>query len=166
MFEKLAKFRIHPSRRTAPHVGPSVPANDNRPHVRDSGTGRVRRPRLVCRWSVIEGTGRLACHWEIESSDEPDRSSSCFGRGSIKGFHKTFFQLSYQPSLGRQPGGLADRLQPVGKPGVSSLGLPVLHAGHSRLPSTVDTTIGSCSCEPFSIGLDDVSSQRFSYWVG
>jgi hypothetical protein len=99
MFEKIAKFRPHLARHHVPDVRQAKPANDNRPHVGAHGV-RARRPRLVCRWSLIEGTNRLACHWEIEGPDEPARSLRGDGR-----LHKTFFQLSYQPSLNR-PGSL------------------------------------------------------------
>ena len=94
MFVTLAKFRIHPSRRPAPRVGPFAPANDNRPHLRDSGKGCARRPRLVCRWFAIEGTGRLGCRWEIEGSDGPGNS---LGPQAGAALHKTVVEPSYEP---------------------------------------------------------------------
>jgi len=164
MFEKLAKCRMLQSRRTAPGLGPFAPANDNRPPARASTAGRAQRPRLVCRWSTIAGTKRLACRWEIESSDEPDRSL-CINRPAAKSFHKTFFQLSYQPGLS---GRATDRSQPAREPNASSVGsLAVLHGGHLQLASKLRPAIPPCSCELFAIGMgSDIDSRRFAHGGG
>ena len=123
MFEKLAKFRpCH-----GPGLSQTTAANDNR---LQAGTDRARaqRPRLICRWYPIEGTNRLACRWELEGSDEPGNS---FGRPA---FHKTFLQLSYQPS----PARLTDRAQRAVRPDAASASPPaVLHARHWPMPSDV-----------------------------
>jgi hypothetical protein len=148
MFEKLARFRPW-------HVpGQITPANDNRRRAGNDGA-RAPRPRLVCRWSRIEGTDRLACRWELEGSDEPSDSLRIDPR-----FHKSFFELSYQPSLSK-PGRLINRV-----PNARSAGsLPVLHAGHSRMPSTDGTAVLPCCCEQFAITLD-LSSGGVSQRVG
>jgi hypothetical protein len=94
MFEKIAKFGMHPSRRTAPGFASFAPANDNRL------SARVRRPRLVCRWSPVDGTGRLGCRWEIEGPDGQGDSTRAKPGGS---FHKTVVESSHQPGRGTVP---------------------------------------------------------------
>ena len=132
MFVKLAKFRIHPSRRPAPRVGPFAPANDNRPHLRDSGKGCARRPRLVCRWFTIEGTGRLGCRWEIEGSDGPGNS---LGPQAGAALHKTVVEPSYEPGCRWGRARLTTNLA-VGGPNVPFLqSAAVLRARHSPKPS-------------------------------
>src|SRR5437588_10336241 len=53
MFKRLAKFRLFHSRGPAP-VQRAKPANDNLPSVRRPA--RRTKPRLVCHWSLIDGT--------------------------------------------------------------------------------------------------------------
>jgi hypothetical protein len=98
MFSKVEKFRGFPSRRAAP--GAIAPANDNRVGARQSGAQRRRSPRLICRWSEIAGTKRLACRWEFENPNEPSSSSD-----PLPGFafHKTVFELSYRRQLLARP---------------------------------------------------------------
>lgn len=94
MFSKVENFRVFPSRRAAPAV--IAPANDNRVGARQSGAQHRRSPRLICRWSEIAGTKRLACRWEFENLDQPSLS-----RDPLPGFafHKTVFELSYRRRL-------------------------------------------------------------------
>jgi hypothetical protein len=134
MFEKLAKFRPLPSRRQAPRPRQIAPANDNRPGACEHGVRRGQRPRLVCRWSLIEGTNRLACHWEVDSSDGPDRAL-CGDPRAGAAFHKSFLGLSYQRSFGGAAR-LAGGPWPVGKPQAPpGESFHVLHARHSPVPS-------------------------------
>jgi hypothetical protein len=93
MFNKVAAFRMLPPRRPAPSV--SAPANDNRRNAPACASERTRSPRLVCRWSLAENTGRPVCRWELDNADEPNpplRDGSQHSRP----IHKTVFQLSYQ----------------------------------------------------------------------
>jgi hypothetical protein len=130
MFEKLAKFWPLQSWHHVPGPRHITPAKGN--HTGDHRL-RSRQPRLVCRWSPIEGTDRLACRWEIETSDGPYRSF----RGNRQ-FHKTFFEPSYQPDPSRLAR-LNDGPQPLGVPDAPAIGsLPVLHARHSTMPSDAD----------------------------
>lgn len=71
MFKKLAKLGPLQSWRRVPGLRPIAPANDNRP--RASGDAHSRRPRLVCHWFAVDGTGRLGCRWGVEGPDDPDR---------------------------------------------------------------------------------------------
>jgi hypothetical protein len=160
MFEKLGKLWTLQSYHHVPGVPPIKPANDNL-RVGDHGA-RAMRPRLVCRWSWIEGTDRLACRWEFERSDEP---SGLLRRD--RPFHKTFFELSYQPKLSK-PAGLINRVPPVGVRNARSVGsLPVLHAGHARMPSTDGKAVLPCCCERFAITLGgDLSAGGVSQRVG
>lgn len=92
MFEKVTKFRILPSRRAA--LDAIVPANDNR-RVAGQGAARpARAPRLICRWSLAEGTNRPTCRWEFDGTDEPNPSLQ---RAPLieQGVHKTVLQPSY-----------------------------------------------------------------------
>lgn len=161
MFEKLAKFRPFQFRQHVPDARPNTPANDNRLHA-SHHTAHAERPRLVCRWSLIEGTDRLACRWEIEGSNEPKRMARKDGP-----FHKIFFQLSYQPGLSGPPR-LTNDLQLTGQPiAASTDSISVLHAGHLRMPSTGGAGVRSCSCETLAITLDDdFGSRRFPSNVG
>jgi len=70
MFEKLAKFRLVKSRRTAPHWLEAAHSNDNTPGRRHpAGLRRSRQPVLACRWVSIDEC-RLECRWTVESVDE------------------------------------------------------------------------------------------------
>src|ERR1700751_1756433 len=93
MFEKLAKIRQLQAWRDVPGFRQAKPANDNR--ACDHGP-RKARTRLVCRWSRIEGSNRLACHWEIEN---PEGLTDSPGPPGAR-IHKTFFRPSYQPNVG------------------------------------------------------------------
>ena len=65
MFNKAAEFKTF--RTARPAAGVKLPANDNgRDIVRPA-----RRPRLVCRWSLSQMTGRPVCRWEADRADEP-----------------------------------------------------------------------------------------------
>jgi hypothetical protein len=96
MFEKIAKFRLLRTRRTAPDR--SAAANDNRRGAVQPGR---RRPQLICRWSFDQGP---SCRWEVAGpqggdpllADEPPA-----GR-----IHTTVFVLSYD---GRARSGQATR---------------------------------------------------------
>jgi hypothetical protein len=152
MFEKLAKFRPRDGRGQAQITA----ANDNL-HAVDR---RARRPRLVCRWYLNEGTDRLACRWELEGSDEP---SGSLGRDPR--FHKSFFELSYQPGLSKLAGQIdgGPLVQGTNARWIGSL--PVLHPGHSRMPSKVGIAVLPCCCERLAITLD-LSSGDVSQKVG
>ncbi len=70
MFMKVPKFQVLPSRRRLRDA--IVPANDNRrPACRRAARPR---PRLICRWSLPEGSNRPVCAWAVDSSDEPSPS--------------------------------------------------------------------------------------------
>jgi len=144
MFKKLAKFRPLQSRQHMPGMRPIKPANDNGRRAGDHGV-RAKRPRLVCRWSLVEGTSRLACRWEVESSNEPSGSLRAHRR-----LHKTFFELSYQPSWGKLAL-LIDRMPPVENAERAVGSLAVLHAGHARMPSTRGAALLPCCCEQLAI---------------
>lgn len=70
MFTKVPKFQMLPSRRRLRDA--IMPANDNR----QSACQRAARPRprLICRWSVPEGSNRPICAWAVDTSDEPSPS--------------------------------------------------------------------------------------------
>lgn len=44
-------------------------ANDNRAGLRPQAAVPHAAPRLICRWRRDGATGRLVCHWELESGD-------------------------------------------------------------------------------------------------
>jgi hypothetical protein len=69
MFNKVATFKMLPPARSASNA--IAPANDNRRNARAGGVQRSRAPRLVCRWSLSESTGRPVCRWELEQADDP-----------------------------------------------------------------------------------------------
>jgi hypothetical protein len=170
MFEKLAKFRRlqRPLRSwcLAPGLQQITPANDNRLHQSDRGV-KTNRPQLVWRWSLIEESGRLACRWELEGSEAPDRSLDR-DLGSGAKLHKIFFQLSYQPSVCR-PARLTDGVpSPCGEPNALADSLSVLHVGHAQMPSTDGAAAGSCSCKLLAITLSgcDFDWGRFFRSVG
>ena len=89
--------------RPVPGVRPIKPASGDRLRAGDQRV-RTRRPRPVCRWSLIERTIQLACRWELEGSHQP----SCPLRRDRQ-LHKIFFELSYQPKLSQMADGSADR---------------------------------------------------------
>ena len=93
MFNKVANFRMLPTRPAAPGV--NAPANDNRRNGRPCASRRARAPRLICRWSLSATTGRPVCRWELDNADEPNPRLRGAWRDSGR-FHKTVFQLSYQ----------------------------------------------------------------------
>lgn len=130
--KKLAKFRQLQSWRKARDSRRLAPANDNRPNARDSEARPGKRPRLICRWFLIEQTNRLGCRWEIEGPDGRDCSSDCDGR-SDRARHKSFAE----PSQPENPGRLARDVRPIGRPQAAlfNLSLAVLPAGHSQMPS-------------------------------
>ena len=71
MFTRLAestfvKFRLVPSRRTAPGPGEAIMhSNDNLPGFRHpKGRRRIPTPALACHW--IDRNGRLECRWQAE----------------------------------------------------------------------------------------------------
>ena len=70
MFNKVANFRMLPTRPAAPGV--NAPANDNRRNGRPCASRRARAPRLICRWSLSATTGRPVCRWELDNADEPN----------------------------------------------------------------------------------------------
>jgi hypothetical protein len=115
MFEKLAKFRPHQFRRQALVLNRFAPANDNRPHARDSEVQSGNKPRLVCRWLLSEATNRLECRWEIEGPDGRDRASPDDAR-SAGTLHKSFVKLS-QPKKHGWPVRTGSGLRPNGPPG-------------------------------------------------
>jgi hypothetical protein len=137
MFEKLAKFRQLQTWRPAPDSHRGAPANDNRPHARDSKARPAKKPRLVRRWFLIEGTDRLACRWEIEGHDGRDRSSP--DEGLPPGRHKNFVELSQPKDLG-WPVRLTSGLRPNGSLEAAPRddSLHVLPAGHLPMPSDGD----------------------------
>jgi hypothetical protein len=75
MFARLAestfvKFRLVPSRRTAPGPGEAIMhSNDNLPGFRHpKGRRRIPTPALACHW--IDRNGRLECRWQAEPDGE------------------------------------------------------------------------------------------------
>ena len=90
MSRKVTKFRMLPSRRPASDA--IVPANDNRRAALQGAERADRAPRLICRWSLAEGTNRPTCRWELDGSDEPAPSLQ---RGPLieQDVHKTVLQL-------------------------------------------------------------------------
>jgi hypothetical protein len=75
MFTRLAestfvKFRLVPSRRTAPGPGEAIMhSNDNLPGFRHpKGRRRIPTPALACHW--IDRNGRLECRWQAEPDGE------------------------------------------------------------------------------------------------
>ena len=135
MFEKLAKFRQLQSWRQARDLHRGAPANDNRPHARDGKPRPGRKPRLICRWFLIEGTNQPACRWEIEAPDGRDRSPPDDGR-SAGALHKNFVELSKPRNLGWHAR-LASGRRPNRPPEAALFddSLPVLPAGHLPMPS-------------------------------
>lgn len=70
MFMKVPKFQMLPSHRRLRDA--IVPANDNR---RPASQRAARpRPRLICRWSLPEGSTHPTCAWVVDSCDEPSPS--------------------------------------------------------------------------------------------
>jgi hypothetical protein len=75
MFQKIAPFRVTGARRAPGPVAPTH-ANDNRINTGCAVAPFRSRPALVCHWRPTE-SGRLECHWDIESAacgaaEEPD----------------------------------------------------------------------------------------------
>jgi hypothetical protein len=75
MFTRLAestfvKFRLVPSRRTAPGPGEAIMhSNDNLPGFRHpKGRRRIPTPALACHW--IDRNGRLEGRWQAEPDGE------------------------------------------------------------------------------------------------
>jgi hypothetical protein len=136
MFEKLAKFRQLQSWHQTPVLNRFAPANDNRPHARDTKALRGKKPRLVCRWLVSEATNQLECRWEIEGSDGRDRSSPDDGRSAA--LHKSFVKLSQAENPGwlRLTSSLRPNRPPEAAPSDDSLS--VLPTGHLPMPSDGD----------------------------
>jgi hypothetical protein len=100
MFERLAKFRLVQSRRTAPglrqaltHSQAFTHSNDNLPGVRrPRGRRRIPAPALACHW--FNRNGRLECRWQVETSDDAPiadadtnaaRQAACQGKVSHNG---------------------------------------------------------------------------------
>ena len=84
MFAAFAKFRtidrtrqrtIWPRRLATRPMG-LVHSNDNRPSARPVvATRSLRQPVLVARWQRNIGSGRLECHWIVETAEgQPKRS--------------------------------------------------------------------------------------------
>jgi hypothetical protein len=95
MFAALAKFRtidrtsqrtIRPRRLAARPTG-LVQSNDNRPSVGPVVAARPpRQPVLVARWQRNSGSGRLECHWIVETVDaEPTETPRRRCRKEING---------------------------------------------------------------------------------
>lgn len=119
MFASFAKFQLLRARRQqTPDFGsmnfePTTWANDNRTAARQDTAPR-KRPRLVCRWSAVAGTNRLACRWQPDSvhgtddwgRDDPRPGARC---------HKSFFGLSTKGSLLIGDSRLNDRPTWIGK---------------------------------------------------
>jgi hypothetical protein len=62
---------------------PVVPANSNGNHIDPPNAGVARAPGkrvLVRRWRVSLLTGKLECHWEIESIERSSPSAGRSGR--------------------------------------------------------------------------------------
>jgi hypothetical protein len=149
MFEKLAKFRqLQSWRQATPASHCRAVANDNRPHARDSNAQPAKKPRLICRWFLIEGTNRLGCQWEIEGPDGRDRSSPDNGRPA-GALHKNFVELSQPKNLGGHAW-LANRPLRAREAALAD-SLFVLHAGHSPMPSGGSARGRSCNCEPLGV---------------
>jgi hypothetical protein len=139
MFEKLAKFRPLQTGNHVPVTGPVVPANDNRLRAADHAGCR---PRLVCRWSAIDDSGRLGCRWEIESHDGSDDS---LGRRTHTPIHKTVVDMSHQQHLATLAR-LTDSPRPVGKSCAPARDpAHVLHACHSPMPSDGKAATPACN---------------------
>ena len=92
MLEKLAKFRMRKPHRSMAGARPAAPANDNR--LNGARPDGQRRPRLICRWTAVDG--RLACRWETEHARAPAPTQPG-GNDPAGAFHKPVFVLSYQP---------------------------------------------------------------------
>jgi hypothetical protein len=73
MFNKVATFKMLPPGRSTRST--TAPANDNRRNTAPCALQRNRAPRLVCRWSLSESTGRPVCRWELDEADEPSPRS-------------------------------------------------------------------------------------------
>ena len=98
MFTRLAestfvKFRLVPSRRTAPGPGEAIMhSNDNLPGFRHpKGRRRIPTPALACHW--IDRNGRLECRWQAEPDGEAPLGDV------VDHEHRTTGRVSGQPSM-------------------------------------------------------------------